>query len=71
MKLIAAMKAAFKRGAREAYFDHPLTKQVQADAWAEGHESGFWNGRHSSGSSPEGPIGVEHAKAENPYLKAA
>lgn len=38
-----------------------------ARAWAAGHESGFWNGRESTGSGEMEFCGVEHAKANNPY----
>jgi hypothetical protein len=38
-----------------------------ADAWGEGHESGFWNGRHSSGHTEMPLVGLEHAEANNPY----
>lgn len=38
------------------------------EAWANGHESGFWNGRLSHGD-PEALTGVEHEQASNPYRK--
>jgi hypothetical protein len=42
-----------------------------AEAWAEGHESGFWNGRESAGSGEMELCGVEHAKVANPYRSQA
>lgn len=39
---------------------------IAAQAWDEGHESGFWNGRLSHGD-PEALTGVEHAELSNPY----
>lgn len=42
-------------------------RQIAADAWDKGHESGFWNGRESAGNVAGLLIGVEHAKANNPY----
>ena len=36
-------------------------------AWANGHESGFWNGRESAGSGYMELCGRDHAKANNPY----
>ena len=39
---------------------------LMAQAFAEGHESGFWNGRLSHGD-PEALTGIEHEKASNPY----
>lgn len=41
---------------------------LMATAFAEGHESGFWNGRLSHGD-PEALTGIEHEKASNPYRK--
>ena len=45
-----------------------------ADAWAEGHESGFWNGRLSQLTvpydAPDPLIGKQHAYATNPYRPA-
>lgn len=38
-----------------------------AEAWDKGHESGFWNGRESHGDVTGCLIGIEHAKAHNPY----
>lgn len=49
------------RIALEAAAPHML-----AQAWAAGHESGFWNGRESTGSEEMEFCGVEHAKANNP-----
>lgn len=49
------------RAALEAAF--PI---LMAQAWAEGHEDGFWNGRLSHGD-PEALTGIEHARATNPY----
>lgn len=51
-----------------------LCKPSMADAWDEGHEEGFWNGRLSAGMLPSEPgqmpaIGKEHAEANNPYRK--
>jgi hypothetical protein len=37
------------------------------DAWNKGHESGFWNGRQSAGSGEVAGLGVDHAKANNPF----
>lgn len=42
-----------------------------ADAWDEGHQSGFWNGRESSGNTEGLLIGAEHADAMNPYRSAS
>lgn len=42
---------------------------LSADAWAEGHESGFWNGRESAGCGEMLLIGIEHAEATNPYRR--
>lgn len=44
-----------------------------AEAWDKGHESGYWNGRQSSSILPhdhEGPMGIDHAKANNPYRES-
>ena len=40
-----------------------------AEAWDEGHESGFWNGRLSN-SDAEALTGIDHATGNNPYRKA-
>jgi|GEM_PF-6207627 len=46
-----------------------------AVAWAEGHESGWWNGRQSQMSTPNGAplplLGKEHAGKHNPYTPDA
>lgn len=54
----------------------PVLQQAKAQAWDEGHEEGFWNGRLSAGMLPSEPgqmplIGKEHAEAKNPYREAA
>jgi hypothetical protein len=38
-------------------------------AWNDGHEAGFWNGRESAGSGEMEACGVEHAKLTNPYTQ--
>jgi hypothetical protein len=50
------------RKALEAAAPHLLEQ-----AWNEGHEAGFWNGRESAGSGEMEACGVEHAKLHNPY----
>lgn len=47
-----------------------LVKAAAADAWAEGHESGFWNGRESAGHHEMRYVGLEHAQLNNPYRAA-
>lgn len=42
---------------------------LMAAAWADGHESGFWNGRESAGSGEMAAVGIEHEKIANPYRK--
>jgi len=44
-----------------------VAPQLLQAAWADGHESGFWNGRESAGSEDMELCGVEHAEANNPY----
>ena len=59
-----------------AYLLAELRKAREAltRAWAEGHESGFWNGRLSQLSvpydAPDPLIGKAHADATNPYRAA-
>jgi hypothetical protein len=43
---------------------------IKHEAWLEGHQSGFWNGRASAGSGEMAHVGVEHAKVNNPYPAA-
>lgn len=43
---------------------------IKHEAWLEGHEAGFWNGRASAGSGEMAHVGVEHAKVSNPYPAA-
>ena len=45
----------------------PIIREAQAEAWAEGHESGFWNGRESSGHHEMRYVGLEHAQLNNPH----
>jgi hypothetical protein len=44
---------------------------IAAEAWDEGHERGFWNGRLSQLTAPyDAPdplIGKQDAEANNPY----
>jgi hypothetical protein len=56
------MYRAAARIALEAAAPH-----LMAEAWAEGHESGFWNGRESAGHHEMRYVGLEHAQLNNPY----
>jgi hypothetical protein len=48
---------------------------IAAEAWDEGHERGFWNGRLSELTAPyDAPdplIGKQDAEANNPYRSQA
>jgi hypothetical protein len=59
------IKIQFREDARTAI--EAAAPHLVAPAWEEGHESGFWNGRESSGSGEMAACGVEHAKLNNPY----
>ena len=80
----AAAKIWQELDRREGYGEYPISEYAEdvtamleaaapymlATAWAAGHESGFWNGRESTGSGEMEFCGVEHAKANNPYTGA-
>jgi hypothetical protein len=57
-------RAAYRSKARAAL--EAAAPHMLAEAWDEGHEDGFWNGRLSHGDT-EALTGIEHAKATNPY----
>lgn len=57
-----------KRALRAAF--EAAAPYLMAQAWAEGHEDGFWNGRLSHGDL-QALTGIEHAKAPNPYRSQA
>jgi hypothetical protein len=57
----------------DAVVNRETKREELAEAWADGHESGFWNGRVSQLNIPYGApipdIGAEHEKATNPYKR--
>lgn len=47
-----------------------VVADAKSEAWYEGHESGFWNGRESAGHHEMRYVGLEHAQLNNPYRTA-
>ena len=64
MTLLKAAKDAFRRGAREAFWKHPLIRKVQAEAWDKGYTSGHSRAMRLMSDEPGVTPGV------NPYRES-